>query len=173
MVKHDVIKKTLTYTYSEVKQFFDMLNKFVLNEGSSVAFSYAMVKNILMLDEPYRKIAEGLYIPEKDPKVIAYKNAVRELMEKYADRTPSGEIVRDDKNNPVVNTKFEDFKKDIIALDEQNKDTIAKVSNADAVNQEYLVKNTMDVEICTLPDIEQCPSNVPPILLYYMFKDQF
>ena len=172
MVNVNVTEKTYNFTYFDIKQFFEILNKFIVNNGVGIDISVAALKTIAVLEPIYREVVNGIYVPEKDEKVIEYQKGVREIAVKYADRNEQGELRVDDKNNPIITEQIVEFQKELGEYNEKNKSVIEMANNAPKYNQEYLA-NKKDVTIFTLNNIDLCPNEVPPILVYYFFRDQF
>ena len=172
MIQYNVTEKTVTYKYYEIKQFFEVLNKFITTDGVGRDMSYAALKTINILEPVYKEIVEGIYKPENDPKVKEYQDGIKKLAFQYADRDEQGKTKVDPNGNPIVTEQIVEFQNAVQKYNEENKAVIDMANGANKFNQEYL-SNSKEVKIFTLNSIEQCPDKLPPVLMYYFFKDSF
>lgn len=172
MHKNNIVEKKVQLTQLEVKQYFEMLNKYINGNGLNAELTYAALKTIKSLEKDYQAIAAGMYNPDTDPKFAEYKQKVNDLVIKFADRDEQGEVKLDANRNPIITEQIVEYQKEIKTLQEQFAETLKLVGGANEFNRNYL-NQAREVTIYTWQHIEQVPDEIPGVFMLYMFKSEF
>lgn len=172
MYKNNIVEKKVQLTQFEIKQYFEMLNKYIGGNGLNAELTYAALKTIKSLEKDYQEILQGMYNPDTDPKFAEYKQKANELVVKYADRDEQGEIKLDANKNPTITEQIVEYQNDMKKLQEQFAETLKLVGGANEFNRNYL-NQAREVTIYTWAHIEQVPDEIPGVFMLYMFKSEF
>ena len=172
MIKSSIVEKKVQMSQLEVKQYFEMLNKYISGNGINAELTYAAIKTIKSLEKDYQDIANGMYNPDADPKFAEYKQKVDELVMKYADRNEQGELVLDANKRPIITEQIVEYQNDVKKLQEEFVDTLKLVNGANDFNRNYL-NQAREVKIYTWNNLEQVPDEIPGVFMLYMFKEEF
>jgi hypothetical protein len=172
MVKNKIVEKKVQLTQLEIKQYFEILNKYISGNGLNAELTYAALKTIKSLEKDYQAIAAGMYNPDADPKFAEYKQKANELVVKYADRDEQGELKLDANKNPTITEQIVEYQNEMKKLQEQFAETLKLVSGANEFNRNYL-NQAREVTIYTWAHIEQVPDEIPGVFMLYMFKNEF
>jgi hypothetical protein len=172
MVKSSIVAKKVQMSQLEVKQYFEMLNKYISGNGINASLTYAALKTIKSLEKDYNEIMAGLYNPDTDPKFAEYKQRVDELVMKYADRDEQGELKLDSNKRPVITEQIVEYQNDIKKLQEEFVETLKLVNGANDFNRNFLNQGK-EVTIYTWRIIEEVPDEIPGVFMLYMFKEEF
>lgn len=172
MIKNNIVEKKVQLTQLEIKQYFEILNKYISGNGINAELTYAALKTIKSLEKDYQDIAAGMYNPDADPKFAEYKQKANELVIKYADRDEQGEIKLDANKNPTITEQIVEYQNDMKKLQEQFAETLKLVGGANEFNRNYL-NQAREVTIYTWQHIEQVPDEIPGVFMLYMFKSEF
>lgn len=172
MIKNNIVEKKVQLTQLEIKQYFEILNKYISGNGIDAELTYAALKTIKSLEKVYQDIAAGMYNPDTDPKFAEYKQKANELVVKYADRDEQGEIKLDANKNPTITEQIVEYQNDMKKLQEQFAETLKLVGGANEFNRNYL-NQAREVTIYTWQHIEQVPDEIPGVFMLYMFKNEF
>ena len=68
MHKNNIVENKVQLTQLEIKQYFEILNKYISGNGIDAELTYAALKTIKSLEKDYQDIAAGMYNPDTDPK---------------------------------------------------------------------------------------------------------
>ena len=172
MRKSSIKEKKVQMSQLEIKQYFEMLNKYISGNGINADLTYAAIKTIKSLEPVYNEIANGMYNPDTDPKFAEYKQKVNELVVKYADRNEQGEIKLDANKQPTITEQIVEYQNDVKKLQEQFVDTLKLVNGANDFNRNYL-NQAREATIYTWANIEEVPDEIPGVFMLYMFKEEF
>lgn len=172
MYKNNILEKKVQMTQAEIKQYYEMLNKYISGNGINAEFTYAALKTIKSLNNDYQEILKGMYNPDTDPKFTEYKQKVNDIIIKYADRDEQGEIILDKNKNPVIKEQIVEYQNDFKKLQEEYAETLKLVNGANEFNNNFLAQ-AREVTIYTWQHIEQVPDEIPGVFMLYMFKSEF
>jgi hypothetical protein len=172
MVKSSIVAKKVQMSQLEVKQYFEMLNKYISGNCINASLTYAALKTIKSLEKDYNEIMAGLYNPDTDPKFAEYKQRVDESVMKYADRDEQGELKLDSNKRPVITEQIVEYQNDIKKLQEEFVETLKLVNGANDFNRNFLNQGK-EVTIYTWRIIEDVPDEIPGVFMLYMFKEEF
>lgn len=172
MIKSSIVEKKVQMSQLEVKQYFEMLNKYISGNGINGELTYAAIKTIKTLEKDYNEIMAGLYNPDADPKFAEYKQKVDELVMKYADRDEQGELILDANKRPTITEQIVEYQNDVKKLQEEFVDTLNLVNGSNDFNRNFL-NQPREVKIWTWSNIEQVPDEIPGVFMLYMFKEEF
>lgn len=172
MNKSSIIEKKVQLSQLEIKNYFEMLNKYITVNGVNAELTYAALKTLKALEPVYKEILQGIYNPDNDPKVQEYKQEVNSLIVKHADRTEQGDIVFDANKNPVIKEQIVEYQNGIKELNEKYAETLKLVNGANEFNQNFL-NQAKEVTIYSWHRIEEVPDEIPGVFLLYMFKSEF
>ena len=170
MVKNKIVEKKVQLTQLEIKQYFEILNKYISGNGLNAELTYAALKTIKSLEKDYQAIAAGMYNPDADPKFAEYKQKANELVVKYADRDEQGELKLDANKNPTITEQIVEYQNEMKTLQEQFAETLKLVSGANDFNRNYL-NQAREVTIYTWRLIDEVPDEIPCVFMLYMFKN--
>lgn len=171
MNKEAIVEKKVQLSQMEIKNYFEMLNKYIGGNGINAEFTYAALKTLKSLEKDYQEIVKGIYNPDTDPKFTEYKQKVNENIVKFADRDEQGEIVLDANKNPVVKEQIVEYQNEIKKLNEEYAETLKLVNGANEFNRNYLAQ-AREVTIWTWRGIREVPDEIPGIFMLYMFKEE-
>lgn len=171
MRKSLIKEKKVQMSQLEIKQYFEMLNKYISGNGINADLTYAALKTIKALEPVYNEIANGLYNPDTDPKFAEYKQKVNELVIKYADRDEQGEIKLDANKQPTITEQIVEYQNDVKKLQEEFVETLKLVNGANDFNRNYL-NQAREATIYTWDNIEEVPDEIPGVFMLYMFKEE-
>ena len=172
MRKSSIKEKKVQMSQLEIKQYFEMLNKYISGNGINADLTYAALKTIKSLEKDYNDIMTGLYNPDTDPKFTEYKHRVDELVMKYADRDEQGELKLDANKRTVITEQIVEYQNDIKKLQEEFVETLKLVNGANDFNRNFL-NQSKEVTIWTWCIIEEVPDEIPGVFMLYMFKEEF
>lgn len=172
MRKSSIKEKKVQMSQLEIKQYFEMLNKYISGNGINADLTYAALKTIKSLEKDYNDIMTGLYNPDTDPKFAEYKQRVDELVMKYADRDEQGELKLDVNKRPIITEQIVEYQNDIKKLQEEFVETLKLVNGANDFNRNFL-NQSKEVTIWTWSIIEEVPDEIPGVFMLYMFKEEF
>lgn len=172
MNKNNIVVKKITLTQLEIKQYFEMLNKYINANGVGAELTYAAIKTIKSLEGVYQEIQKAIYNPEQDPKVGEYKQEIGALIQKFADRDEQGNVKFDANKNPIITEQIVEYQNAVAEVNKKFEETLTKVNGAGEYNQKVLA-NTRDVEIYTFSTIALVPEEIPGVFMYYMFREEF
>ena len=172
MVKNKIVEKKVQLTQLEIKQYFEILNKYISGNGLNAELTYAALKTIKSLEKDYQAIAAGMYNPDADPKFAEYKQKANELVVKYADRDEQGELKLDANKNPTITEQIVAYQNEMNKLQERFAETLKLVSGANEFNRNYL-NQAREVTIYTWRLIDEVPDEIPGVFMLYMFKNEF
>ena len=60
MIKNNIVEKKVQLTQLEIKQYFEILNKYISGNGIDAELTYAALKTIKSLEKDYQDIAAGM-----------------------------------------------------------------------------------------------------------------
>lgn len=172
MRKSSIKEKKVQMSQLEIKQYFEMLNKYISGNGVDAELTYAAIKTIKSLEPAYNEIASGMYNPDTDPKFVEYKQKANELVMKYADRNEQGEIKLDANKQPTITEQIVEYQDDLKKLQSQFIETLKLVKGANEFNRNFL-SQAKEVTIYTWGNIEEVPDEIPGVFLLHMFKEEF
>ena len=172
MNKSNIIEKSVTLSRYEIKQYFEILNNYINGEGIDAELSYIAIKTVKLLDPIYKKIAEGIYNPDKDIKFQEYKQKLERLSIKYADRDEQGEVLLDNNKRPVITEQIVEFQNELNSLSNENKELIDLVNGSNQNNFNFL-NRTETVKIYSWKSIDFVPDKIPAVIMYFMFNEEF
>ena len=172
MNKNNIVVKKINLSQLEIKQYFEMLNKYINSNGVGAELTYAAIKTIKSLESVYQEIQKAIYNPDQDPKVAEYKQEVGTLIQKFADRDEQGNIKFDANKNPIITEQIVEYQNAVAEVNKKFEETLTKVNGAGEYNQKVLA-NTRDVEIYTFSTITLVPEEIPGVFMYYMFREEF
>ena len=172
MHKNNIVEKKVQFTQFEIKQYFEILNKYIGGNGINGELTYAALKTIKALEKDYQEISQGIYNPDTDPKFAEYKQKVNELVVKFADRDEQGEIKFDANKNPTITEQIVEYQNELKKLQEEYAETLKLVGGANDFNRNYL-SQPREVTIYTWEHIEQVPDEIPGVFMLYMFRNEF
>ena len=172
MNKLNIIEKTITLSKYEIKKYFEILNSYINGEGIDAELSYIAIKTLKLLDPIYKKIAEGIYNPDKDIKFQEYKQKLEQLSIKYADRDEQGEVLLDNNKQPIITEQIVEFQNELNHLSNENKELLDLVNNSNQNNFNFL-NQIETVKIYSWKSIEFVPNKIPAIIMYFMFNEEF
>lgn len=163
-------QKRVKYKKSELKVLFETLNN-ITNNNYTFEISKCIVDNIIALNDKYREVMSGVYVPDRDPAVQEYNKKTSDLLVKFADKNEDGSIKIDQKNNPIITEKMAEFQEELKKLQEENKELIEKVNKTNETNANYMNE---EVELAVwVPEIDEeskLTYQIPPTLVYYLFR---
>lgn len=172
MNKSSIIEKKVQLSQLEIKQYFEMLNKYVSEKGISAELTYAAIKTIKSLNEPYQEIINGIYNPDTDPKFTEYKQKVNDAIVKFADRNEQGELKLDANKQPIITEQIVEYQNEFKKLQEEYADTLKLVNGAGEFNKNFL-SQAKEVSIYTWHRIEDVPEEIPGVFMHFMFREDF
>lgn len=170
-----LVTKKYKYSYFEIKNIFEYLNKLVTLEGVSNESSQMILKNLKIIEDKYKEVMNGIYDPNKDPEIMKYNQEFKDLTIKFADRTEDGQIIgeiaSDGKTQqPKITEKLEDFQKAVVELQTKYNSQLEMARNANDYNAKFM-NNTVDLEITTWDKLEEFPDKLPPFVMFYFARD--
>jgi hypothetical protein len=171
MDKTAIAEKKVQLSQMEIKNYFEMLNKYIGANGIDATLTYAALKTLKSLEKDYNEILQGIYNPDNDPKFAEYKQKVNENVVKFADRDEQGELILDKNKNPVITEQIVEYQNEIKKLQEEYAETLKLVNGANDFNRNYL-SQAREVTIWTWRRMEEVPDEIPGVFMLYMFKNE-
>ena len=171
MNKEAIIEKKVVLSQMEIKNFYEILNKYISGNGINAEFTYAALKSLKSMDAAYKEIVQGIYNPDTDPKFTEYKQKVNENIIRFADRDEQGEIVLDGNKNPVIKEQIVEYQNEIKKLNDEYEETLKLVNGSNEFNKNFL-SQAKEVTIWTWRGIREVPDEIPGIFMLYMFKEE-
>ena len=120
MNKSNIIEKEIILTRIELKRYFELLDKYIDNEGVDAELTYIAIKTLKLLEPEYKNAISGIYNPDNDIKYQQYKQDLNQLAFKYADRDEQGEILLKN-NQPIITEQIIEYQNELNKLNENNK----------------------------------------------------
>ena len=172
MNKSSIIEKKVQLSQLEIKQYYEMLNKYVGEKGITAELTYAAIKTIKSLNDAYQEIAQGIYNPDTDPKFTEYKQKVNGLIVKFADRDEQGELKLDANKQPIITEQIVEYQNEIKKLQDEYAETLKLVNGANEFNKNFL-SQAKEVTIYAWHRIEEVPDELPGVFMHFMFREEF
>lgn len=113
-------EKNMMLSNSQVKGAFEYFTNQLRLDGKNATYSYMIYKNAERLTDTYKNIVRKLYNENTDEKFQKFRTDINELIRKYADRDDQGNIVFDNKGQPVITEQINEFKEENSKLMEKN-----------------------------------------------------
>lgn len=172
MNKTAIVEKNIQLTQLEFKSYFETLNKYINVNGINSELTYAAVKTIKALENEYQDVLKGIYNPDNDSKFQEYKQEAQKILISKADRDEQGNIKVDANKTPIVTEQIVEYQNEMKELQEKFADVLQKVNGANEYNFNYL-NQPRDLKIYTWKSIEEVPNEIPGVIMYYMFREEF
>ena len=119
MNKSNIIEKEIILTRIELKRYFELLDKYIDNEGVDAELTYIAIKTLKLLEPEYKNAISGIYNPDNDIKYQQYKQDLNQLAFKYADRDEQGEILLKN-NQPIITEQIIEYQNELNKLNNKN-----------------------------------------------------
>lgn len=171
MNKSNIIEKEIILTRIELKQYFELLDKYIDNEGVDAELTYIAIKTLKLLESEYKNAIGGIYNPDNDIKYQQYKQDLNQLAFKYADRDEQGEVLLKN-NQPIITEQIIEYQNELNKLNENNKELLDIVNNCNKNNFNFL-NQQQKFKIYAWKSIELVSDKIPGLIMYYMFREEF
>ena len=172
MNKSNIIEKEIILTRIELKQYFELLDKYIDNEGVDAELTYIAIKTLKLLEPEYKNAISGIYNPDNDIKYQQYKQELNQLAFKYADRDEQGEVLLNNNNQPIITEQIIEYQNELNALKNNNKEVLDLVENCNKNNFNFL-NQQLKFKIYAWKSIELVSDKIPGLIMYYMFREEF
>lgn len=172
MNKSNIIEKEIILTRIELKQYFELLDKYIDNEGVDAELTYIAIKTLKLLEPEYKNAINSIYNPDNDIKYQQYKQDLNQLAFKYADRDEQGEVLLNNNNQPIITEQIIEYKNELNKLNNNNKEVLELVENCNKNNFNFL-NQQLKFKIYAWKSIELVSDKIPGLIMYYMFREEF